>query len=118
MLTCCNRFAWTVQFHVHWFASIAAAFVYGIGQVTILNTTQNYYIDSFEKYAASAIAAGTVFRSVIGGLIPLFAPAMFEKLGYGWGISVFAFLSVAVAPAPLVFYYHGQRIREKFSIKL
>ncbi|KAH9838117.1 Major Facilitator Superfamily [Teratosphaeria destructans] len=51
-------FAWTVAAHAHWTASIAATFFYGIGQVMILNTTQNYYIDSFEKYAASAIAAG------------------------------------------------------------
>ena len=55
----------------------------------ILNTTTNYYIDSFEKYSASAIAAGAVFRSVVGGIVPLFAPGMLEDLGYGWGISVF-----------------------------
>lgn len=84
----------------------------------ILNTTQNYYIDSFEKYAASAIAAGAVFRSVLGGLVPLFAPALFDKLGYGWGISVFGFLAVAIAPAPIVFYLYGQRIRERFHVDL
>ena len=49
----------------------------------ILNTTQNYYIDSFEKYAASAIAAGAVFRSLFGGVVPLFAPLLFDRLGYG-----------------------------------
>ena len=111
-------FAWTVQAHTPWPASIAATFFYGIGQVTILNCTQNYYIDSFEKYAASAIAAGSVFRSVLGGLVPLFAPALFDKLGYGWGISVFGFLSVAIAPAPLIFYYYGQPVRERFSVEL
>ncbi|EMC97821.1 hypothetical protein BAUCODRAFT_66148 [Baudoinia panamericana UAMH 10762] len=110
--------AWTVELHTHWAASIASTFFYGIGQVMILNTTQNYYIDSFEKYAASAIAAGAVFRSVFGGVVPLFAPALFDKLGYGWGISVFGFLSVAIAPAPLVFYYYGQRIREWVRIDL
>ncbi|ORY08188.1 membrane transporter [Clohesyomyces aquaticus] len=111
-------FAWTVQAHAHWFASISGTFFYGIGQVMILNCTQNYYIDSFEKYAASAIAAGTVFRSFFGGVVPLFAPVMFDKLGYGWGISVFAFVSLALAPAPLVFYYFGERIRERFTMKL
>lgn len=111
-------FAWTIEYRVHWFASIASTFFYGVGQVMILNTTQNYYIDSFEKYAASAIAAGAVFRSIIGGIVPLFAPLLFEKLGYGWGISVFAFLAVAIAPAPVVFYYFGQRIRERFEVEL
>jgi len=111
-------FAWAVQAHTHWAVSIAATFFYGIGQVMILNPVQNYYIDSFEKYAASAIAAGAVFRSLLGGVVPLFAPALFDKLDYGWGISVFAFFSLAIAPAPTIFYYYGQRIRERFAVEL
>jgi multidrug resistance protein len=111
-------FAWTVEYHTPWPASIASTFFYGIGQVMILNTVQNYYIDSFEKYAASAIAAGAVFRSILGGVVPLLAPSMFDQLGYGWGISVFGFLSLAIAPAPLVFYFYGGKVREKFSIEL
>jgi multidrug resistance protein len=111
-------FAWSVEKKVHWFASIVPTFFYGIGQVMILNTTQNYYIDSFESYAASAIAAGTVFRSLIGGLVPLIAPGLFEQLGYGWGISVFGFVSLALAPAPILFYVYGERIRERFTLKM
>ncbi|KAF2109511.1 major facilitator superfamily domain-containing protein [Lophiotrema nucula] len=111
-------FAWSVEMHAHWFATIVPTFFYGIGQVTILNCTQNYYIDSFEKYAASAIAAGAVFRSLVGGVIPLFAPALFDKLGYGWGISTFAFVSLALAPAPLFFFWFGERIRESYKIEL
>ncbi|KAI8939840.1 hypothetical protein NX059_003578 [Plenodomus lindquistii] len=111
-------FAWTVEKHVHWFATISSTFFYGIGQVMILNTTQNYFIDSFEKYAASAIAAGTVFRSVVGGVIPIFAPALFKQLGYGWGISVFAFVGLLLAPAPILFYVFGERLRERFPANL
>ena len=111
-------FAWSVEKKVHWFASLVPTFFYGIGQVMILNTTQNYYIDSFEAYAASAIAAGTVFRSLVGGLVPLVAPGLFEKLGYGWGISVFGFVGLALAPAPALFYVYGEGIRERWTVKL
>jgi len=111
-------FAWAVEKHAHWFASISGTFFYGIGQVMILNCTQNYFIDSFEQYAASAIAAGAVFRSLVGGIIPLGAPALFGKLGYGWGISVFAFVSLLLAPAPLMFFIVGERIRERFKVNL
>jgi len=111
-------FAWTVQLHAHWFATIAATYFYGIGQVLILNSSQNFYIDAFEKYAASAIAAGALFRSLLGGVVPLFAPAVFEKLGYGWGISIFAFLAVAIAPAPALFYFYGEKVRERYYIDL
>lgn len=84
----------------------------------ILNCTTNYYIDCFEKYAASAIAAGAVFRSVVGGIVPLFAPTLFEKLGYGWGVSVFGFLALAIAPAPLIFFIYGAAVRERFWVNV
>jgi multidrug resistance protein len=111
-------FAWTVEYHVHWAATLAATFLYGIGQVSIFNCVQNYYIDSFEKYAASAIAAGALFRSLIGGVVPIFTPSLIDRYGVGWGISVFAFIGVLLAPSPLIFYIYGERIRERFAIKL
>lgn len=111
-------FAWSVEAHTKWFISILATFPYGIGQVLILNCTTNYYIDSFESYAASAIAAGATFRSILGGIVPLFAPAIFDSLGYGWGISVFGFLALAIAPAPAFFFYYGQKIRERYWVEL
>lgn len=111
-------FAWTVEIHVHWFPTLLSTFFFGAAQVSIFNTVQNYYIDSFENYAASAIAAGAFLRSVVGGVVPLFVPKMFDALGYGWGLSVFGFLSLALMPAPLVFYYFGGRIREHFAIEL
>ncbi|KAL8712185.1 MAG: hypothetical protein Q9220_003619 [cf. Caloplaca sp. 1 TL-2023] len=111
-------FAWTVQYKVHWAVTVLSTVFFGFGQITILNTAQNYYIDSFSKYAASAIAAGAVFRSIVGGIVPIFAPALFEAAGYGWGISVFGLLSLMLSPAPLLFYYFGARIREEFAIDL
>ena len=111
-------FAWTVEYEVHWTVPLISTVFFGLGQITILNTVQNYYIDSFSKYAASAIAAGAVFRSIVGGIVPLGVPALFEKVGYGWGVSVFAFLSLALSPAPLLFYRFGQGLREKFAIEL
>ncbi|CAI6332090.1 unnamed protein product [Periconia digitata] len=111
-------FAWAVEYHIHWFATIVPTFFYGIGQVMIINCTQNYYIESFEAYAASAIAAGTVFRSLVGGIVPLLAPGLFVKLGYGCGISVFGFVGLLLAPAPVLFYVSGERIRERYVVKL
>ena len=111
-------FAWTIESGQHWLVTISSTFFFGIGQVCILNSVQNYYIDAFSKYAASAIAAGAVFRSVVGGVVPLFAPSLFKSLGYGWGVSVFGFLSVAIAPAPLIFFYFGERVRSAFTVNL
>lgn len=106
-----------VQFHLHW-SLIFVLIPFGLGQVAIFNCTQNYYLDAFEKYAASAIAAGSLFRSLIGGVVPIFIPQLTKAVGFGWGLSVFGFAGVLMAPAPLLFYYYGPAIRERFQVKL
>jgi multidrug resistance protein len=111
-------FAWTVHFQTFWGFPIFALYVYGIGQVIVTNTVQHYFIDSFTQYAASAIAAGSVLRSVVGGLSPLFASQMIPQLGYGWGTSVFAFAAVLLAPSPVMLYFYGERLRERFPVSL
>lgn len=110
--------AWTVEYRIHWFVPVLSTSLFAFGQLVIFNTVQNYYIDSFSEYAASAIAAGSLFRSIVGGFVPLFAPALFNKIGYGWGISTFGFLNLALAPIPVLFYYYGENLRVKYAIKL
>ena len=111
-------FAWLVEYHIHWVSTLAATFCFGIGQVIIFNSVQNYYIDSFERYAASAIAAGALFRSLVGGIIPMFTPLLLKRYGVGWGLSIFAFVGILLAPSPLLFYYYGASLRKRFSIEL
>lgn len=100
-----------MQFQAHWIVTIIAVFFYGIGQVVIINCTQNYYTDAFE-------AAGAVFRSVVGGVAPVLEPSLFKSTGYGWRISVFGFLGLMLAPASLLFYRFGERIRRRFTVDL
>lgn len=57
---------------------------------------QTYVIDAFTLYAASALAAVTFLRSCAGFAFPLFAPDMFNALGYGKGASVLAAIAFAV----------------------
>ena len=111
-------FAWTTEFRAHWVACISSTLFFGLGQVAIFNGVQNYYIDAFSKYAASAIAAGAVVRSIVGGVVPLLSKTLFREWGYGWGWSFYAFLSLALAPSPMLFIRYGERIREKFAIDL
>lgn len=111
-------FAWTVEYRLYWLVPILATPFFGLGQVVIFNTLQNYYIDSFSDYAASAIAAGAIFRSVVGGVVPLMAPALFGRLGYGWGWSVFGFAALLLTPSPMLFMRFGERLRERYRIEL
>ncbi|KAH9221653.1 major facilitator superfamily domain-containing protein [Leptodontidium sp. 2 PMI_412] len=98
-------FAWTTEYQVHFMVHVTATFFYGIGQVAIFDAVQNYYIDAFERHAASAIAAGSLFRSVVGGVVPVFTGGLLESVGLGQGFSVFfGFVSLVFALSPVLFY--------------
>jgi hypothetical protein len=71
----------------------------------------SYLIDAFTIYAASAIAANTVLRSLVGALLPLAGPSMYEALGLGWGNSLLGFLALAMVPIPILFWKYGERLR-------
>ena len=71
-----------------------------------------YIVDAFDVYAASATAASTVFRSLLGALLPLGGRDLFIDLGMGWGSSLLGFIAIALAPMPFLLWRYGQRIRK------
>jgi hypothetical protein len=55
-----------------------------------------------------------VLRSLAGFGFPLFAQAMYDRLGFGWGNSLLAFLAMGLGfPAPFVFWFYGQALRKR-----
>lgn len=74
--------------------------------------TGTYMVDAYTVHAASVLAASTVFRSLLGALIPLAGNSMYNALGIGWGTSLLGFIAVAFMPTPLIFWRYGERIRE------
>lgn len=71
-----------------------------------------YLVDAFTLHAASALAANTVLRSLVGALLPLAGPKMYHSLGLGWGNTLLAFIALALCPIPILFYKYGERIRK------
>lgn len=85
----------------------------GAGMILSFQVIQTYVIDAFTLHAASgtdpylsaisiiihyffftALAATSCLRSLAGFGFPLFAPAMYAKLGYGKGNTVLACLAI------------------------
>ncbi|KAL4982297.1 major facilitator superfamily domain-containing protein [Aspergillus falconensis] len=64
------------------------------------------------SWVPQAIAgANTLIRSSVGAAFPLFATAMYYKLGVNWATSLLGFLSVAMIPIPVIFYFYGAKVR-------
>jgi hypothetical protein len=91
---------------------------FGIGTICIFNSVQNYYIDAFTRYAASAIAAGSLFRSLVGATFPLFGGDLYSAVGYGWGCTILAGAGVLLMPMPMLIMKYGRDVRERFPVKL
>lgn len=64
-------------------------------------------------FAASAVAANTIMRSVFGAVFPLFATYMFNGIGVNWGMTLLGCVAALLTPMPFLFYFFGKRIRAK-----
>jgi hypothetical protein len=105
-------YGWTAEYHVHWLVPIFGTLILGIALNIAFMAVCTYLVDSFTIYAASAMAANTVLRSLFGGVIPLFGLQMYNKLGLGWGNSLLAFVALLLCPIPWVFFRYGERLRQ------
>lgn len=110
-------YGWTARYHVHWIVPIISTGLIGIGNIAIFMGVSIYLIDSFTVYAASALAANTVIRSVMGAVLPLAGQKMYNALGLGWGNSLLAFVALAMIPVPFVLLKWGEALRKRFEIK-
>ena len=107
-------FGWSAEARVHWIMPDIGATLAAGAMICGYQAIQTYVIDSYTMYAASAVAAITCLRSIAGFGFPLFAPAMYDALGYGWGNSVLAFAAIAIGvPAPWFFWHYGETLRNK-----
>lgn len=109
-------FAWTCTPNVHWIVPILAGIPFGAGNCAVFIYASNYLVHSYGIYAASAMAGNSVFRSVLGGTLPLAGPSMYAALGPHWSGTLLGLLEVALIPIPFVFWRYGHKIREKSAL--
>ncbi|KAK9480036.1 major facilitator superfamily domain-containing protein [Lipomyces japonicus] len=101
--------------HVFWVGPASAGIAFGYGMVLIYFSVNNYIIDSYEKCAASALAAKVFTRSAGGAAFPLFTTQMYHRLGKQWASWLLAFISLAMVLIPFCFYRFGAKLRSKLG---
>lgn len=109
-------YGWSAQAKAHFMMPIIGTAIFGFGLLTTFLPIQLYLIDTF-TYAASATAAASTFRSLLGFAFPLFGQQIFSALGYGGGNTLLAGLAIVIGiPFPIWIYYAGERIRARSSL--
>jgi MFS family permease len=111
-------YGWAAKSHTHWVVPILGTVWVGMGFLACMVTITSYLMDAYTEFAASAVAACAVLRSVFGGVLPLAGRKMYTTLGYGWGTSLLGFISIAMLPFPILFYMYGERLRKRFPVRL
>ncbi|KAG2336185.1 multidrug resistance protein 4 [Suillus weaverae] len=109
-------YGWSAQAKIHFIMPIIGTAIFSFGLMTTFLPIQLYLVDTF-TYAASATAAASTFRSLLGFAFPLFGQQMFAVLDYGGGNSLLAGLAIVIGiPFPIWIYYAGERMRAKSSL--
>lgn len=102
---------WTAKEGIHWIVPVLSGGAFGVGYLLIFMALLNYLVDAYEIFAASAMAAASTSRSVLGAVLPFATRPMYRRLGVPWACSLLGFLSLAMCVIPFVFIRYGNKIR-------
>lgn len=105
-------YGWSAQYHTHWIVPNIGAALIMTGTGITMTGLSTYVMDAYPLYAASAMGTTAVARSLTGFGFPLFAPEMYERLGWGAGNSLLAGLTLLVGgTGSAVLWFFGHRLR-------
>ncbi|KAK6079313.1 major facilitator superfamily transporter [Seiridium cupressi] len=105
-------YGWSAERYFDWIVPDVGIAIFGCGVILNIQAMQAYVVEAYRKYVASASAAAQLLCSIAGFAFPIFAPAMYRSLGYGWGNSVLALAFVIIGwPAPFLLWKYGAKLR-------
>ena len=110
---CLFWFGWSARPPIHWIMPIIGSSFFSIGAFLMFMAVLAYLGDAYPRYVASVYAGNDLARASFGAAFPLFANALYHRLGVGWASSLLGFLAVAFIPIPFALYYYGGRIRRR-----
>lgn len=102
---------------IPWIAPLIGAAIFSAGMLMTYICVTTYLVDVFETYAASAIAAMTITRSILGCVFGIIGNELYRAMGYQWGTVLLACLCVLMAPMPIIFFFIGPRLRNMGGFK-
>ncbi|KAK5625800.1 hypothetical protein RRF57_001516 [Xylaria bambusicola] len=105
---------WTGQAKLHWILPNIGSLILGTGVYCCSGCVSVYTIDAYNRYAASAVSTNLVARSLTAAFFPLFAPYLFDALGFGLGSTVLAgAFAVLGSVVVFVLWFFGESLRAR-----
>lgn len=107
---------WSARSSVHWIVPILGGLPFSLGFVLVFVALYNYLVDAYKIYAASALGATSIARSIFGVVLPFAAKPMYDALGVAWACSLLGFASLVMCAIPFVFIWYGPELRARSPI--
>lgn len=104
-------YGWAAYSTVHWMVMTIGLAMVGFGTTAVVISNANYLIDSYSKYAASALAAVGLVENIAIAFLPLASSAMYKGLGFQWASTLLAFVSLGLVLTPFLVIKWGNEIR-------
>ncbi|KAI5295998.1 hypothetical protein KEM52_006124 [Ascosphaera acerosa] len=108
-------YGWSVDKRVNPVLAIMSTVPLAVSTTGMFMAIVTYVIDCHPEQAASAMAAITFARSMVGAVLPLVGPVLFQTLGLGWGNTVLGIVALFFVPIPMVLSRYGPAIRAGFK---
>ena len=96
-----------------WIAPAIGLALQGIGIQVVITAASIYITDSYELYAASAIAAIALGENMFAAFLPLASLPMYTNLGFEWASTLLGVLALLLAGAPVILAWKGKQIRSR-----
>jgi len=114
-------FAWTIPprvTNIPWPVSMIGLIMVGFSLNDFSYVLFGYATDSYGQYAASAVSAISLTRTLTAAVFPLFTYQMYTGLGSNVATSILAAVASLFAFTPFLFLSYGQRLRHrsKFAV--
>lgn len=102
---------WTAYPSISYWSPLASSVLFGYGILCVFISSYQYIIDSYEGFAASALASVTLIRYVAaGGMVEVGIP-FYKHLGVHWTLTILGSISALCVPVPYLFFVYGTKLR-------
>jgi MFS family permease len=80
-------FAWSAKEQTHWIVPLLGAAIFAVGMLMGYVCIQTYLVDTFDRFAASALAATILSRGVVSCIFSVVGVQLYKNLGYAWYVN-------------------------------
>lgn len=106
-------YGWSAERALPWAAVDIGVIIFTLGSFVAAQGNFAYQLDEFGDYGASAGAASRMLSYTLAFVLPIFAPHLYNTLGYGWGNSTLALATIVLGvPVTGALWFWGKQLRQ------